>query len=57
MSKDEYKGDARDLRLSGPQTKAHKDLEFVRGQMMKDALEQCHETRAAYVECARGVFH
>jgi COX assembly protein 1 len=50
----EVKGDARDQRLSGPQSLMHREREHVRKQMSAEALEKCHETRDAYVECAKG---
>lgn len=49
------KADARDARLTGPQTLRHREREHVRKMMMADARDKCHETRAAYVECARGM--
>ena len=54
MDKGEIKGDARDERLQGPMKAQHKEREFVRKQMLKEARDLCHETRAAYVECAKG---
>ena len=51
--KDALKGDARDQR-SGPQSLARREREAVRKIMNAEALEKCHETRAAYVECAKG---
>ena len=50
----EIKADAREERLSGPQTVMHREREHVRKQMNAEALEKCHETRDAYVECAKG---
>jgi len=50
----EIKTDAREDRLQGPMRALHKEREYVRKQMLKDARDQCHETRAAYVECAKG---
>ena len=50
----EIKTDAREDRLQGPMRALHKEREHVRKQMLKDARDQCHETRAAYVECAKG---
>ena len=32
-----------------------KEKEFVRKQMLKDARDKCDETRAAYIECAKGM--
>ena len=52
----EGKGDARDGRLSGPMTLRHRDRAHVIKQLSAEALEKCHETRAAYVECAKGGF-
>ena len=54
MPNDEYKGEARDERLQGPMTVQKKELEHVRKKMTADARDKCHETRAAYVECAKG---
>jgi hypothetical protein len=53
-SAQEVKGDARDDRLQGPMKALHKEREHVRKQMLKDARDACPETRAAYVECAKG---
>uniref|UniRef100_A0A7S2JPR7 COX assembly mitochondrial protein n=1 Tax=Haptolina brevifila TaxID=156173 RepID=A0A7S2JPR7_9EUKA len=50
----ESKGDARDQRLSGPMPLARRQREAVRKIMNAEALEKCSETRAAYVECAKG---
>ena len=48
------KGDARDARLSGPKKLRFREQDHVRKQMSKDAIEKCHVTRDAYIECARG---
>ena len=53
-AKDEQKGDMRDSRLSGPKRLARREEEFIRKQMARDALERCHETKLAYVQCASG---
>ena len=50
----EIKGDARDDRLAGPQRRTHREHEHVRKLMLAEAREKCHETRAAYVGCAKG---
>ena len=55
QDKDEFKGDARDDRLRGPMKALQKEKEFVRKQMLKDARDKCDETRAAYIECAKGM--
>lgn len=53
--KDETKGGARDDRLSGPvHNHRHREREHVRKLLMAEARDKCHETRAAYVECAKG---
>lgn len=54
MPSDEYKGEARDERLQGPMTVLKKEREHVRKKMLAEARDKCHETRAAYVECAKG---
>jgi len=51
----ETKEEARGDRLHGPTTLRHRDIEHVRKKMLADARDACHETRAAYVECASGV--
>ena len=48
------KADARDSRLQGPMSLRHRERDHVRKQMLADARDKCHETRAAYVECAKG---
>ena len=48
------KADARDGRLSGPMRMWKREEEFVRKQMTTDALNNCHETRDAYIACAKG---
>ena len=48
------KGGARDERLAGPPRMWHREEEAVRNQMKADALANCHETRDAYVACAKG---
>ena len=53
-SYDAAKGDARDQRLSGPQTLRHREREHVRKLMTTEARDKCSDTRDAYVECARG---
>ena len=53
-SKDEAKSGSRDDRLSGPQRAMHREVEAIRKQMLADARDACPETRAAYVECAKG---
>merc|ERR1712087_394820 len=53
-AKDEQKCDLRDSRLSGPKRLARREEEFIRKQMSKDALERCHDTKLAYVQCASG---
>lgn len=50
----EVKGDARDERLQGPMRLRHRDRHKVMKELNAEALEKCHETRAAYVECAKG---
>jgi hypothetical protein len=52
----EVKSGARDDRLSAPglQSLKYREREIVRKQMLEDARNSCHETRAAYVACARG---
>ena len=32
----------------------HREREHVRKLVMAEARDKCHETRAAYVECAKG---
>ena len=48
------KGDAREQRLSGPQRMEHREREHVRKIMLTEARNKCHETRDAYVACAKG---
>jgi len=48
------KGDAREQRLSGPQRMEHREREHVRKIMLVEARDKCHETRDAYVACAKG---
>ena len=48
------KGNARDGRLSGPQRLWHREEDAVRKQMKADAIAGCHETRDAYIACAKG---
>lgn len=50
----EIKGDAREGRLQGPQRRTHREHEHVRKLMLTEAREKCHETRLAYVTCAKG---
>mmetsp|Transcript_6531 Transcript_6531/g.15310 ORF Transcript_6531/g.15310 Transcript_6531/m.15310 type:complete len:128 (-) Transcript_6531:174-557(-) len=45
---------AYDQRSSGLQSLKFREIETVRKQMMIDARDTCHATRAAYVECATG---
>ena len=45
---------AYEQRSSGLQSLKFREIEAVRKQMMIDARNTCHETRAAYVECAKG---
>ena len=45
---------AYEQRSSGLQSLKFREIEAVRKQMMIDARDTCHETRAAYVECAKG---
>lgn len=53
--KEAVKGGARDDRLSGPvHNHRHREREHVRKLLMAEARDKCHETRAAYVECAKG---
>ena len=52
----ETKGDARDDRLKGPvHNYLRRDEEKIRKLLGKEALDKCHEPRAAYVACAHGV--
>ena len=44
------KGDARDARLG----LRHRERDHVRKVLAAEAREKCHETRDAYLECARG---
>lgn len=54
MPSDDEKADAREDRLQGPMRALHKEREYVRKQMLKDSRDSCDESRAAYVECAKG---
>ena len=50
----ESKADAREEKLQGPMRAQHKEREFVRKEMLKEARNKCWETRDAYVECCKG---
>ena len=39
---------------SGLQSLKFREIETVRKQMLAEARDTCHATRAAYVECATG---
>ena len=45
---------AYEQRTTGLQSLKFREIEAVRKQMIIDARDTCHETRAAYVECAKG---
>ena len=47
------KEDMREDRLQGPMRPMHREEEYVRKQMLKDARDKCDEPRAAYIECAK----